>query len=176
MSGRIGIDGRSILRRKIGSPKTVSQTFQDAWNSFASFMIVFLFDSCILFSIFGMFLLFGEVVKLSRAGGVTNQHFLDMYETFDGWKSIGLSSAMSLPSNAVAPVVYPGTWEPGSKACLAPPQSSISASRVPLRSFTAILTNASFHCTSFRSILSGPKSGGANLLASVTCARKTAAS
>src|SRR5207248_3004456 len=57
-----------------------------------------------------------------------------------------------------------------------PPQSSIIASRVPRKSFTAIVTNASFHCRSFTSILSGPKSGAENLPDSVTCARKTAAS
>src|SRR5262249_32271919 len=33
----------------------------------------------------------------------------------------------------------------------------------------AIVTNASFHCTSFRSILSGPKSGAANLPERTVC-------
>ena len=65
---------------------------------------------------------------------------------------------------------------PAATAALFRPQSSTSASRVPRKSLTAIVTRASFHCTSLGSILRAPKSGGANLPVNVTCARKTAAS
>src|SRR5205823_12352047 len=68
-------------------------------------------------------------------------------------KSKGIENGISVeigwspPSDAVAPVVYPGTCEPGSIGCFVPPQSSTIASRVPRKSLIAIVTNASFHRT-----------------------------
>jgi len=144
---------------------------------------------------------FEEVFRFAKGiAGLTEQQFAKIVIAYEPVWAIGTgktatpqmaADAHALIRNEAAKafgdemaanlrILYGGSVKPENvKALMAQEEidgALVGGASLDPKSFTAIVTNASFHCTSFRSILSGPKSGGANFPDSVTCARNTAAS